>query len=101
MPGATHHIDFEEVRRSAVQLKKAKEEVEGRLKTLKSMIDGLVTKGFVTEKATAKFQESYRQWDTGAKNVMAGLEGMSGFLEKAIAEHQQLDTKLTQSTGGG
>jgi hypothetical protein len=64
------------------------------------MIDNLVSSGFVTDVASGKFQQSYEQWNTGAKNVIGGLEGMTSFLNRAIEQHTQLDTQLGQSTGG-
>ncbi|MGQ0779265.1 MAG: WXG100 family type VII secretion target, partial [Pseudonocardiales bacterium] len=85
------HVDYEQLRSTASQLKSGQQEMESQLGRLKSLIDSLVASGFVTERASGKFQQSYEQWNSGAKNVVAGLEGMSGFLNTAIAQHQQLD----------
>jgi WXG100 family type VII secretion target len=93
-------VDYEQLRTSAAQLKTAQQDVEGQLARLKSMIDNLVSSGFVTDVASGKFQQSYDQWNTGAKNVIGGLEGMTSFLTRAIEQHTQLDTQLGQSTGG-
>jgi WXG100 family type VII secretion target len=93
-------VDYQQLQTSASQLATAQQDIEGSLGRLKSMIDNLVASGFVTDQASGKFQTSYDQWNTGARNVMAGLEGMSGFLRQAIAQHQQLDSQLSQSTGG-
>jgi hypothetical protein len=64
------------------------------------MIDNLVSTGFVTDIASAKFQQSYDQWNSGAKNVIGGLDGMTSFLTAAVDQHSQLDAQLGQSTGG-
>jgi WXG100 family type VII secretion target len=96
---ANVHVDYQELQRSASQLKSGQQDVEGQLSRLKSMIDNLVASGFVTDQASGKFQQSYEQWNSGARNVIAGLEGMSGFLQKAIAQHQQLDSELSKSSG--
>jgi WXG100 family type VII secretion target len=93
------HVDYQELQRSASQLKSAQQDIESQLGRLKSMIDNLVSSGFVTDQASGKFQQSYDQWNGGAKNVIQGLQGMSGFLEKAVAQHQQLDSELGKSTG--
>lgn len=93
------HVDYEQLNSSASQLQSGREEIEAQLGRLKTMIDNLVTGGFKTELASGKFQQSYDQWNTGAKNVMQGLEGMTGFLKNAISQHQQLDSQLSQSTG--
>lgn len=93
------HVEYEQLQSSASQLQSGKNDIEAQLGRLKTMIDNLVTSGFKTELASGKFQQSYEQWNTGAKNVMLGLEGMNGFLKNTIAKHQQLDSELSQSTG--
>jgi WXG100 family type VII secretion target len=95
----TVHVDYDELNKSAAQLQAGKDEIERQLGTLQTMINNLVTTGFKTDLASGKFQQSYEQWNAGAKNVMGGLEGMTGFLKNAIAQHQQLDSQLSQSTG--
>jgi WXG100 family type VII secretion target len=95
---ANVHVDYQELQRSSSQLKSGQQDVESQLARLKSMIDNLVASGFVTDQASGKFQQSYDQWNSGAKNVIQGLQGMSSFLEKAIAQHQQLDSELSKST---
>ena len=92
-------VDYQAVQNAATQLQKGKEEVELQLGRLKTMIDNLVTSGFVTEQASTKFQESYDQWNTGAKNVIGGLAGMTSFLNDTVAKHQDLDRQLGQSAG--
>ena len=95
---ANVHVDYEQLQSSASQLRSGQQEVESLLARLKSMIDNLVSSGFVTDQASGKFQQSYEQWNSGAKNVIQGLQGMSSFLDKAIAQHQQLDSELSKST---
>ena len=97
---ANVHVDYAQLESSATQLTNGKNEIETQLGKLKTMIDNLVTSGFRTDLASGKFQQSYEQWNSGAKNVMQGLEGMTGFLKNAISQHQQLDSQLSQSTGG-
>jgi len=97
---ANVHVDYQQLQSSAAQLKTGQQEVESQLARLKSNIDNLVSSGFVTDQASTKFQQSYDQWNTGAKNVIAGLEGMTSFLNRAIQQHEQLDAQLGQSTGG-
>jgi len=92
-------VDYQELTVTAGRLSTGQQEVEQQLMSLKAAVDQLVASGFVTDQASGRFQQSYQQWTTGAKNVMAGLEGMSGFLRKAIADHQQLDSGLAQSAG--
>jgi WXG100 family type VII secretion target len=92
-------VDYEQLRTSANQLRTGQQEVESQLQRLKSLIDNLVASGFVTDQASVKFQQSYDQWNSGARNVIAGLEGMSGFLNQTVARHQALDGELSQRAG--
>src|SRR3954447_14275297 len=93
-------VDYEQLQSSASQLQSAQQEMESQLARLQSMINGLTQAGFRTDIASGKFQQSYEQWTTGAKNVIGGLEGMSAFLNRAISQHRELDTQLGQATGG-
>ncbi len=92
-------VSYNDLQSSASALTSGQQEVEAQLGRLKTMIDGLVASGFVTDLASGKFHQSYEQWNTGARNVMAGLEGMSSFLRTAVAQHQQLDQQLSSSVG--
>jgi len=93
------NVDYAELERSANQLAAAKDDIDGQLRTLKGMIDSLVGGGFRTDLASVKFQQSYEQWNSGATNVMGGLEGMTSFLRTAIERHRALDSELGQQTG--
>ncbi|AEH10404.1 MULTISPECIES: WXG100 family type VII secretion target [Protofrankia] len=97
---ANVHVDYGALQNAASRLTGGQHEMESQLAQLKSLIDSLVSSGFITDQASGKFQQSYDQWNTGTRNAIAGLEGMSAFLNKAVTEHQQLDSVLSQSTGG-
>ena len=93
-------VKYEELQGTAGQLRTGREEITTNLTRLRALVDGLVQSGFVTDLASGRFQQSYTQWNTGATNVIQGLEGMSTFLDQAIARHQQLDSELGAATGG-
>jgi WXG100 family type VII secretion target len=92
-------VTYDELQRTSTQLNTGREEMVAQLNKLKSLVDSLVSSGFVTDQASGRFQQSYQQWNTGASNAIQGLEGMSGFLNQAIARHQQLDAELGQAAG--
>lgn len=92
-------VSYADVQNSANALATGQQEVEAQLARLKALIDNLVASGFVTDLASGKFHQSYEQWNTGARNVMEGLQGMSQFLRTAIAQHQQLDQQLSAAVG--
>ena len=97
---ANVHVDYEQVQSAYTRLSAGQQETDALLKRLKAQIDNLVASGFVTDVASGKFHQSYQQWNTGATNVMAGLEGMSSFLKTVIEQHRQLDSQLGQASGG-
>ncbi len=93
-------VRYEELQTTAGQLRAGREEITSNLTRMRSLVDGLVQSGFVTDTASVRFQQSFMQWNDGANNVIQGLEGMSTFLDQAIARHQQLDSELGAATGG-
>lgn len=99
MAGGTHHLSFAQVENSANRLTREKEDIETRLTQLKGMIDELVTSSFVTEMASGRFQQDYDRWNTGAKQVIQGLQGMSTFLKTAVTKHRELDQSLSGGSG--
>lgn len=86
---------YAEMKSGAQKLNQGKTSIEEQLGQLKRMIDQLVQTSFRTQKASPRFQQSYEQWDRGAKQAIAGLEGMSQFLEKAVQGMQDLDQNLS------
>jgi WXG100 family type VII secretion target len=97
---ANVHVDYGQLESAAGQLSAAQQELESQLARLKSIVDQLVGAGFATDQASGRFHASYEQWNNGAKNVVAGLYGMSSFLKTAVQQHQQLDASLGQQAGG-
>jgi WXG100 family type VII secretion target len=88
-------VSYEEMRSSASKLDQGRASIEEQLASLKRMIDQLVGTSFKMQSASPKFQQSYEQWDKGAQSAIAGLQGMSAFLNKAVQGHQDLDSSLT------
>ncbi|GLY29099.1 WXG100 family type VII secretion target [Kineosporia sp. NBRC 101731] len=93
------NVRYEDLQSTATQLNSGREEMVANLNRLKGLVDSLVSSGFVTDQASGRFQQSYQQWNTGASNAIQGLEGMSQFLNTAIAKHQQLDSELGSAAG--
>jgi uncharacterized protein YukE len=90
-------LKYEDMTNAANQLMAAKKEVEDKLNALNTMITNLRQGAFQTQLASEKFQNSYRDWNTGARTSMSGLEGMAQFLKQVVDKHKELDTQL--STG--
>jgi WXG100 family type VII secretion target len=97
---ANIHVDYEAIRSTATALSRAQTDMENQLTTLKGLIDQLVTSGFITDQASGRFQTNYTAWDTGIRQAIGGLDGMSKFLNEAVTQHEQLDTSLSSAAGG-
>ncbi|OHV34176.1 MULTISPECIES: WXG100 family type VII secretion target [Pseudofrankia] len=97
---ANVHVDYEAIRSTATTLSRAQTDMENQLTTLKTLIDQLVTSGFITDQASGRFQTSYSNWDIGTRQAITGLEGMAKFLTEAVTQHEQLDTSLSSAAGG-
>ena len=69
------NVTYEEMHSAAAKLKAGRAEIEGQLARLKSMIDGLVSGGYVTDKSSKAFQTSYEEFNTGVNKTIEGLVG--------------------------
>ncbi len=92
-------VSYQEMQSSAQRLDAARDEITQQLQGLDRMIEQLVQGAFKTEAASPKFRESFAQWHSGARNAIEGMQGMSAFLNKAVAAHQQLDQSLSSGVG--
>lgn len=97
---ANVNVTYEEMNAQADKLVAGREEIEGQLAALKSQVEGLVANGFVTDTASEAFRASYEEFNTGVRNTIEGLNGMSLYLKKAAQTFQDADTQLASSLGG-
>lgn len=93
-------VTFQEMQDQANKLNHARTDIESQLTSLKSQIDALVSGGFVTDSASGQFQQSYTEFDTGAKEAIKGLEGMATYLNKAAETFADVDTQLASALNG-
>ncbi|MEC4016508.1 WXG100 family type VII secretion target [Streptomyces sp. H27-D2] len=87
-------ITFETMTSKSKQLTEQKKHIDEKLDDAQKFVDDLLTDGFVTEKASKAFDESYTAFTKGAKEAIEGLEGMATFLKKAAKAFQALDDHL-------
>ncbi|MET0448631.1 MAG: WXG100 family type VII secretion target [Aeromicrobium sp.] len=94
---ANVNVTYEDMRGAANQLKGGQSEIEGTLEKLKSLVDGLVNGGYVTDKSSKAFNSSYEEFNTGAKQTIEGLTGMAEYLTKAADALEQTDEQLASA----
>jgi WXG100 family type VII secretion target len=93
-------VGYEGMQGAASQLQQAGENMTEQLQSLRSMIDSLVSGEFRTQLASPRFQESYEEWNSGAQQMLEGLNGMASFLNDAVGGFQDLDSQLQQGASG-
>lgn len=87
-------VTYEDMRAAAKRMNREKEKIEDKLQELKSYIDGLLEKGFVTRKASKKFGEDFEEFKQGMSKTNEGLDGLAQYLEKAADQFEQVDDQL-------
>ena len=91
---ANLNVTFDDMEKAALDLADGHSEIEGKLTQLKNGIDSLVNGGYVTDKSSKAFDHSYTEFNTGVKQVLEGLTGMSGYLKQAAQALADTDEQL-------
>jgi len=94
---ANLNVTYEEMTSAAGRLTTGKDDIVGKLNELKSLVDGLVSGGYVTEKSSVAFSNAYQEFTTGATKTIEGLEGMSSFLKSASQALADTDQQLASA----
>jgi WXG100 family type VII secretion target len=82
---------------AAKQLTSGHEEITTRLTSLKTMVDGLVQNGYVTDSSSKAFESSYQEFNKGITQTLDGLHGMSSYLSAAAKAFGDTDTQLANA----
>ncbi|MDQ1577249.1 MAG: hypothetical protein QOH55_2399 [Microbacteriaceae bacterium] len=91
------NVTYQDMRDAANRLTNGEQEINTQLGQLKSLVDSLVSGGYVTDQSSVAFETSYNEFNDGATKTIAGLEGMSSYLNKAADALQQTDTDLANA----
>jgi WXG100 family type VII secretion target len=96
---ANLNVTFDEMRTAARNLRGGQGDIEARLMELRSLVDGLVNSGYVTDVSSRAFDTSYTEFNDGMRKTVEGLEGMAHYLEQAALTLQEADEQLARSLG--
>jgi len=94
---ANLNVTYGDMQDAAGRLANGQKEINGQLSQLKSLVDSLVSGGYVTDQSSVAFGSSYQEFNDGATKTIAGLEGMSTYLRKASEALQQTDSDLANA----
>jgi WXG100 family type VII secretion target len=87
------------MRDAGKRLRDGQAEIEQKLADLKKLVNGLVNGGYVTDRSSKAFDQSYEEFNEGARKTIEGLDGMGQFLESAANAFQQADEELAKGLG--
>jgi WXG100 family type VII secretion target len=91
---ANVNVTYEEMQNAATQLQTGQNEIDTQLAQLSSLIQNLVSSGYVTDSSSPQFQGAYEEFTNGARNVIAGLVSISNYLNTAARTFQEADASL-------
>ncbi|EFQ83081.1 WXG100 family type VII secretion target [Aeromicrobium marinum DSM 15272] len=97
---ANVNVTYEDMRGAATKLKSGQGEIEGTLDKLKSLVEELVSGGYVTDKSSKAFNTSYEDFNSGAREMIEGLTGMGEYLVKAAQALEDTDEQLASALKG-
>jgi WXG100 family type VII secretion target len=88
------NVTYQEMRDASNKLNSGKEEILSKLQELRSMVSHLVADGYVTDKSSKRFDESYTEFNDGITKAAEGLQGMGEYLKSAADAMEQTDEQL-------
>ncbi|WP_242089716.1 WXG100 family type VII secretion target [Curtobacterium sp. DN_7.5] len=91
------NVTYGEMQDAATRLVNGEQDITSKLRELKSLVDSLITGGYVTDQSSVAFGSSYQEFNDGATKTIEGLEGMSMYLNKAAEALQQTDQELANA----
>jgi WXG100 family type VII secretion target len=97
---ANMNVTYADMRDAATRLRNGQADLEAKLQELRGLVEGLVAGGYVTDRSSKAFDASHHEFNTGALQVVGGIEGMSAFLDAAAQTLEDADTQLAQQMGG-
>lgn len=93
-------VSYQEMQDQATKMNNARVDIESQLSAVKSQVTALVSGGFVTDAASAQFQTSYDEFNSGVSKALEGMDGMATYLNKAAETFADVDTQLANALKG-
>jgi WXG100 family type VII secretion target len=91
------NVTYGDMSDAASRLINGEQEINTQLQQLKSLVDSLISGGYVTDQSSVAFGNSYQEFNDGATKTIAGLEGISSYLNKAADALRQTDSDLANA----
>jgi WXG100 family type VII secretion target len=97
---ANVNVTYQEMRDAATKLRAGQSEITEKLQGLQKFVQDLVNSGYVTDRSSKQFDQSYSEFNSGATRTIEGLDGIAKFLQSAADAFQQVDEDLARGAGG-
>jgi uncharacterized protein YukE len=90
-------VSVEDMKTAALNLRQGKEEIEAKLRDLSAMIENLLETGYVADKGTPAFRETFTQYISGQHSSAQALDGLATYLESTADAYEAVN----QASGRG
>lgn len=87
-------VNFDSLHAQAARLRAGGQEIDERLTRHRSEVQALTTSGFVTDRASAAFDDAYAEFDRAARHVGVAFDGLARFLDDAADALRATDEQL-------
>jgi len=91
---ANINVSYDELEQTATRIAAGREEIGAKLGELQALASTLVASGFVTDRSSRAFQQSYEELTGGARRTIAGLDGLASYLRQAASTLADVDAQL-------
>jgi len=95
------NVTYADMEQAASHLKAGHHLMHAELQRLYRICEQLTTSTYVTDSSSGAFMTSYTQFNTGANQMMDGLQGMATFLTSAAQALRDTDQHLANSLRKG
>lgn len=93
-------VTYHEMADAAGKLTSIESGIQDQLRQAQSLIQNLVSAGFVTDAASKAFDHAYNEFTQGATKMIDGMNGMAKYLNNAAQQMQATDESLAKGIGG-
>lgn len=93
------NVTYQDMRDAATKLRTGQHDIQQKLSDMQKYVNQLVNGGYVTDRSSKQFDQSYTEFNTGATKTIEGIDGMAKFLEQAAQTFQQADEQLAKGLG--
>ncbi|WP_130179058.1 WXG100 family type VII secretion target [Cryobacterium sp. SO1] len=97
---ANLNVTYDEMDDAAKRLQNGQMDLESKLGELKNLVGGLVSGGFVTEKASVAFEATYTDFNESATKMVGSLDGISEYIKQAALALRGTDEELAKVIKG-